>query len=555
MPRKLGTPIFNLLDNVLMLSIILSIIIFILWPIISVIIKSFVLEGKFSLKEYYKLFEQNKKLILNSIMVSSFTTVITLVFATSIGLYERYSTNKMKKFMLPILFLTMISPPFVSSLAYINLFGRRGFITHKILKLSINPYGWHGIVLMQALSEISLGAILIIGVLKSIDKSLINASRDLGSSPSETIKRVVLPSSRGGIVAAMFITFVKSLADFGTPIIIGGSFKVLATESYLTVIGRSNLPKASAMSVLILIPSLMVFSFYRYHMKELQVLNGTGFKTFESGEIDLKLSKGLNIILGIFTWFFVFVMILQYIAILGSAITYYDGKQYIFTLKHIMAMKGGKWESFFRSIRYSFVAAISTGFIGLLLSYYIERRKFKGSKIIDFISALPYIIPGTFFGIGYILAFNKQPFKLTGTAIIVILNCIFRQIPIATKAGSVALANVSRDIENAAKDLGVPKLFVLKDIILPLLKPAFLINFVNTFTTTMTTVGSIIFIISPSAKVATVEMFNALRDGDYGIGAVIANLIIFSTLIINVGFSKLMTGKENKKGDKNVSTT
>ncbi len=45
--------------------------------------------------------------------------------------------------------LTMISPPFVSSLAYINLFGRRGIITHGILKLTLNTYGWRGIVIME----------------------------------------------------------------------------------------------------------------------------------------------------------------------------------------------------------------------------------------------------------------------------------------------------------------------------------------------------------------------------------------------------------------------
>ena len=523
-----------------MAAIVISILIFILWPIVSVVFKSLIVDGKFTLIEYKNLFQKNQKLITDSVMVSSLTTIITIIFSTSIAIYERYSHNKLKKFILPILFLTMISPPFVSSLAYINLFGRRGLITHKLLHLTIDPYGWHGIVMMQALSEISLSAILIIGVLQGIDKNLINASRDLGASPYETIKRVVLPSAKSGIIVAGFIAFVKSLADFGTPIIIGGNFKFLATESYLTVIGRSNLPKASAMSVLILVPAMLVFAFYRYHMKDLQLFTNTGSKTFESGETGFELKGPLNTFLGILTWFFIIVMILQYVTIFGSAITYYNGKNYVFTLKHIKLMRYGKWGSFFRSIRYSLIAGISTSFIGLLLSYYIERRRFIGSKIIDFIATLPYIIPGTFFGIGYILAFNNRPLILTGTEIIVILNCIFRQIPIASKAGSAVLTNMNPEIENAAKDLGVPKIFVIKDIILPLLKPAFLISFINTFTTTMTTVGAIIFIISPGAKVATVEMFNTLRDGDYGIGAVIANLIIISTLLINMVFSKLI---------------
>lgn len=63
-------------------------------------------------------------------------------------------------------------------------------------------------------------------------------------------------------------------------------------------------------------------------------------------------------------------------------------------------------ESFYRSIRYVFIAAVAGSFIGLLLSYYIERTNLFGIKSIDLISTLPYILPGTFFGIGYILAFR-----------------------------------------------------------------------------------------------------------------------------------------------------
>lgn len=541
---EIDTLIFKYVDLLLLFLIVSSIFIFIFWPIISVIFKSFVLDGKLNFSEFDNLFKGNKKLIIDSVLVSSLTTIITIIISVSLSLYERYSSNKIKKIILPILFLTMISPPFVSSFAYINLFGRRGFITYKLLKLSVNPYGWHGVVMMQAVSEISLASIIIIGVLKGIDKNLINASRDLGAKSIETIRRVVLPKAFGGILAAGFITFVKALADFGTPIIIGGKFKFLATEAYLTIIGRGNLPRASAMSVLILIPSFIAFLFYRIYMKDFHMFSDNGSKESESGDIDLEINGVLDLFLGIFAWGFITIMVLQYISIFTSAVTYFNGSNYVFTLKHIKGMKGGKWTSFFRSIRYSFIAAIATGLIGLLLSYYIERRKFFGSKVVDFLSSLPYIIPGTFFGIGYILAFNKPPLKLTGTGIIVILNCIFRQIPIGTKAGSAALANVSMDIENAARDLGVPKIFVIKDIILPLLKPAFIVTFINTFTTTMTTVGAIIFIISPSAKVATVEMFSTLSNGDYGIGAVIASLIIISTLIINLSFSYMINRKE-----------
>lgn len=101
-------------------------------------------------------------------------------------------------------------------------------------------------------------------------------------------------------------------------------------------------------------------------------------------------------------------------------------------------------------------------------------------------------------------------------------------------------SNIDKQIEKAATDLGAPKLMIIKDIIIPLLKPAFLSSFINTFTSTMTTVGAIIFLISPGANVATVEMFNAIKNGNYGLGSVIACLIIFITFTINIIATKVL---------------
>src|SRR5699024_676250 len=131
--------------------------------------------------------------------------------------------------------------------------------------------------------------------------------------------------------------------------------------------------------------------------------------------------------------------------------------------------------------------------IGFLISYYIELRDIKGMGSIDFISTMPYIIPGTFFGLGYILAFNDYPLAFTGTGLIVILNCIFKQLPLPTKVSSAVISQINPQVTEAANDLGAHKLYSLKDIVIPMSKSAFLISFVNNFTATMTTIGSIIF--------------------------------------------------------------
>lgn len=436
--------------------------------------------------------------------------------------------------------LSMISPPFVSSLAYIELFGRRGLITYHVLKLQLNPYGWQGIVMMQSLSMAPLNALLLIATITGIDKNVLNASLDLGSNRNYTLRRILLPLMRPGISVCAFLTFVRCLSDFGTPMIIGGNFNVIATEIYMQIIGYANLEYASAMNVLLLIPSLFLFVIYRYYLKKSSSYSNINNTQMKSG--NFQLSKEFMILLGSVSLIFLTIMLLQYLSIFITAFSKYSYGQFMWTFDHAKSLGLYNLSSIVRSIAYALIAGILGSFIGGLIAYYTERRKIFGMRSVDFIATLPYIIPGTFFGIGYILAFNKYPLELTGTAAIVVLNCIFRQLPMTTKGSSAILSQINQDIEFSAKDLGATHILVLKDIILPNLKPALFVGFINNFTATMTTIGAIIFLIYPGQKVATLELFDAVTSGNYGVASLIATILIFVTLTVNLLFSKLVLG-------------
>lgn len=536
---KLGTFFDKFFEKGLFLIVVLLVLVFILWPIIEVIKESFLPKGEFSLELYKRLIQDNKQLIYNSLFVGVLTTICSTILSLCISIYTAFSNSKVKKIMTLILMITMISPPFVSSLAYINLFGRRGFITYEILKLSVNPYGWTGIVLMQTIANVSINSLLLIGIIQGIDSNLLMASQDLGSSPSYAIRKVLLPSMIPGIIVCALLTFIRSLSDFGTPMVIGGSFDVLATEVYLNIIANSNIAMASAMSVLILIPSLLAFFVYRYYMKQSN-LALAGNNKITSTDSEFKLKGFLKFILLSITLFYIVAMLLQYGSIFLSSVSKFKRGNFMFTLENYAKLKNYSIDCFVRSIVYSLIAGVFGSILGMLVAYFTERRNIKGMSSVDFISTLPYIIPGTFFGIGYILAFNGPILPLTGTATIVVLNCIFKQMPMTTKASSAVISQINGDIEQAAKDLGASNIHVIKDIIIPNLKTAFVVGFINNFTATMTTVGAIIFLVYPGQKVATLEMFDAIQTGNYGVGAAIATIIILVTLAVNLIVSKLV---------------
>lgn len=530
---------YKLIDYFILIALILSIFVFIIYPVYCVIKASFIMDGKLTLNLYKDLFTKHSKLFYNSIFVAILTTIISTLISVVVSIYISFSSGRMRKALMVVLMLTMISPPFVSSLSYITLFGRRGLITYQLLGLSIKPYGWQGIVAMQSLSSASMNSLILINTINGIDRDIIKSSLDLGASISYTIRKIILPLMKPGIVAIALLSFVRSLSDFGTPMIIGGSFNVLATHAYLNVVAYSNIELAAAICVMIFIPAGIAFYLYRRSMNKSNMLSNTNVSN-DLFEENIKVSGPLWKLFKSISLLFLLIMILKYGAIFVQALTKYSFGEMYFTLDNVKKVKNYIGDSFLRSIRYGFVAGIGGGLMGSLVSYYIEVRKVRASRIIDFMTTIPNIVPGVFMGIGYILAFNHKPIELTGTSAIVILNIIFRQLPSNTKNSSAVLAQLSHQVEEAGKDLGAPDIFVLKDIILPMSKSAFMINFINNFKSTMTTVGAIIFLVYPGKKLATLEMFSSIRSGDYGTGAAIACFILIITLTINVVMSKVV---------------
>ncbi|MBP6143455.1 MAG: iron ABC transporter permease [Proteocatella sp.] len=539
--------IHKILDRCLLLAVVLSICIFVLYPIFSVFRMSLFDNGEFTLKYYHDILSRsNLILIRNSMWVTILSSSFTTLFSFIIALYVFVSSPRTRYFMRSALMLTMISPPFVSALALIMLFGRRGLITYGILGLSVNPYGWQGIVILQTISGISFAALMLSGTLQNIDIRQIMASRDLGANPLQTLRNIVIPAAWPGILSVFFILFTMNLADFGTPIIIGGRYKVLATEAYLQMLSSSSLGKPAAISMLMISPAIAAFYFYRKNISKAGN-SSDGSKLSSSEDYVYELPGYIkNVLLAVVVIFFA-IMILKYSNIFLSTVSNTATGKIRFTSKYIMDLPKGKIESFWRSIIYSATAGAIASFVGVLLSYYTHRRGLRGMKIVEFAASLPYIIPGTFFGLGYVAAFSSQPFLLRGTAWIIIFNFAFRQISVSNKSANAEFDTIDRKIELAARDLGASNLQVLFGIIIPMLRSTFLTCFITTFTASMTAVGAVVFLISPGTNVASVEMFQSIENGLYGVGSVQAVMIIAVTVTVNLIAMFLLDEKRGRK--------
>ena len=526
----------NLFDSIVILTIIISFVLFVLYPFIAVFnygIKGDLIQSFLSNKQYYN------KLFINSLKVALGTTVLTTIFSIFISIFYFISSGRIKKILVFIFMIAIISPPFVTSLSYINLFGRRGLITYNLLKLNYDPYGYLGIISMQSVTHIAINALLLIGFISSIDRSVINSARSLGANTNRIILDIILPLFRPAIKVVVLLTFIRSMADFSTPAIVGGKYNVLATEGYLAFIAEGDVSKAVIMNLIILLPSLIIFLVFSKSFRS----TATESRGLVSVSLNMRKSGIIYYISAIASTLILFALVSLYGAIILSAFSTMEYGKLVLTLQNFSDASEYISGVFIRSIIYALIAGGLSSVIGHVLQYYINIRKIKSLKIIDFVATLPYILPGTFFGLGYVLAFNSTPLKLTGTAAIVVLNLIFKQMPFASKIGYSSVSQVSTSQLKSVRDLGGSRMNEIKDVVFPLSKRGLYVSFVNGFTATMTTIGSIIFLVYPSQKVATLVMFDVIESGKYDIGSVIAFYIIAICLLVNVVYYLVINRK------------
>ena len=258
----------NAADRLILLLLLSGVLLFILWPIACIALRSLRgADGGVSFAMFGTVLRQYGESLRNSVFVGVFTAVLSTILSLSAALVCATARGWKKTLCMVIMLVAMVSPPFVSSLAYIQLYGRRGWITYRLLHLSLNPYNRWGVILMQSISFVPLNAMFLSGILEKLDEGSLRSARDLGASGGAILRDIVLPLIRPATLVCLLLSFVRSLADFGTPIIIGGRFSTLAADIYLQVVGYSDLEKSSAMNMFLLVPSIIFFFIYRTLMR------------------------------------------------------------------------------------------------------------------------------------------------------------------------------------------------------------------------------------------------------------------------------------------------
>jgi iron(III) transport system permease protein len=531
----------------------------IVWPIVSMVGTSLTTEA-FPVFQRYLTPPQGQVLINTVIM-----GVLVATVGSAIGFLFAYVQVRvplpraLKRFMHLMALLPIVSPPFALALAAIILFGRSGLITRDLLGLDVNIYGLQGLVLVMSLSFFPVAYISLSGLLRALDPALDEAATNLGASRWRTFRTVTLPLLLPGIASGFLLLFVEALADLGNPIVLGGNFQVLASRLYLAIIGQYDVLAGAVLGILLLVPSLIVYFVHRYYAERASVVSVTGKPSGRPAELT---HRPMAIVLTVLTMAISLLVLLMYGTILFGAFTNLVGVDNTLTLKNFgFVLFGYGLEAVSDTVLLAGIATPIAGLLGVVLAFLVIRGRFFGRGALDFGAMLGVAVPGTVFGIGYLLAFNTPTEfggitifpKLTGGAgllggaVAIVLVFIVRSTPGGLRSGAAALQQIDPTIEEASVSLGADQATTFRRVVLPLIRPAFLTGLIYSFARSMTAISAIIFLTTPQTRIMTQQILNETNAARFG-NALAYCVILIVIVCAAIGMLYLVIGSSTRTG-------
>ncbi len=514
-----------------LVAIWLSLAVFVLYPALRLFLTAFVVDGRLSFSNLAAILEgwYFRRAFLNSIWLAT----AVAVSGTFLGYLYAFAVTRismpawMKWFLGAVTTLPLISPPFTSSIALTLSLGPNGMLLNLLGVGDFNFYGFWGTWLSETLTYFPVSFMTMAAVLSAFDPNLEDAALSLGASPRRVFRTITLPLSIPGIANSFLLLFAGSLADFATPLVLGGhNFPMLPTQAYLQITGMYDLRGGASLSFLLLLPALAVYFLQRRWVGRRSYATVSGRTGSRSdSRTGGRLAEALVFCACLSITAFILYL---YALILCGAVVKVWGVDSSLTAENFIYVFTYGRKAITDTLTIAAVVTPLGGLLAVLTGYLAQRREFFGRRAMEFISMLNYALPGTVVGIAYIIAFNERPIMLTGTLTILVAAYIFRYHAAGIRAVVASLHQVDPSLEEASAGLGAGPARTFFSVTAPLIVPAVLMGMRYLFIYSMTAISATVFLVSVRWSLLTTRILECMTELQF------ARACAFSTTLVAI---------------------
>jgi len=477
--------------------------------------------------------------IRNSFLISLSVTAVSLIIGIPFSYFYTFFKLRGARFLFIGSVLSCMSAPFIGAYAWVLLLGRNGLVTRAFGAIGIHLgsiYGFGGIVFVLSLKLFPLVSVYMNGAFKSIDTSLLEASALMGSTGLRRIRQVIIRLTMPTVLAASLLVFMRAFADFGTPLLIGEGYRTFTVEIYNQYLGETgtNHNFAAAVGIIGILVTAAIFLVQKFATSRFN------FTIKASRPPEKRRPRGLGgTLIYLYQYALVGVAFLPQLYIIYLSFRRNNQAIFLpgFSLDSYKVAAGRLLgRSILNTLYFGAVALTVIIVISVLIAYLVVRRSNVANNVIDTVSMMPYIMPGAVIGIGLVVAFNRPPLAITGTALIMIIALVIRRMPYTIRSATATLMHLPISTEEAARSLGASKFKTFWRITVPMMSAGITSGAILSFVSIVTEMSSAVILYNNKNITLTMSAYVAITRGSYGLACAFASILTVLTGVILLAY-------------------
>ena len=434
---------------------------------------------------------QFSQALVNSLVTSFLATVVTMALSMAAAFALERTAMKGKAFFRMLLVVPMLIPSISHAFGLVALFGTNGLVT-RLLGLRSGIYGYAGIIAGSVMYAFPVALLMFTGILHYEDASPYQAAKVLGISGRDRFFAITLPFLRKTMISVFFAVFSMIMTDYGVPLLIGGKEITLSVLMYNRAVGMLDYGQGSAIGVLLLIPAVIAFVVDVLHPEDAQsAFVTTPVIPEKQGGRDL-LAFCFCSLLGVF----VIAPIVSFCLMVFA--TKYPVNP-AFTLYHIeKTINRGALTYLKNSLLYAVLTGLLGTLVAFVCAYMTARVRSRFSRALHLLSMSAMAIPGLVLGLSYVIFFSGRIIYGMVVLILMVNTVHFFASPYLMMYNS--LVKVNEHLEAVGRSLGIARLRIICDVIVPKVRMTLLEMFAFFFVNSMMTISAVSFLAPPSPK-------------------------------------------------------
>ncbi|HEV8469900.1 MAG TPA: iron ABC transporter permease [Candidatus Limnocylindria bacterium] len=499
-----------------------------------------VLDFQLTLRNFQRVLtdQASLELLANSLLYGAGAATLAFVIGTAVAWAVERTDVPGRSLWYGIALVPIIIPGIVHTIAWLFLLSPEiGWINaplKAVFGVPLSIYSLPGMIWVEGLHTAPFAFVLMSAALRAMDPSLEEAAAASRANPWSTFRRITLPLLLPAIASVLLILFVRALEGFEVPAIIGlpGRIYVYTSRIYTSL---NQYPpnfglSAAYASVLLAISVVGLVLHNRATRRTERYTTVTG-KAYRPRRVALGRYRYIAVAaLGLYGA--VAIVLPFLVLIYASLVRVYSVpsldsfseltlRNYAFIFTDELTRR-----SFVNSVVLGVLAASVVVALTSVIAWVTLRTRIPGRGLLDFLAFVPITIPGIVLGISLLWVYFTIPIRIYGTIWILLVAYVTRYLPYGIRATTAGLAQLHKELEEAAATAGARWWPTFQRVLLPLLRPTLVGAWVYVFIVSLRELGSSILLASSDNVVLAVRIFDLRDSGNYTTIAALSVILI-----------------------------